>query len=153
MQVLAQKRDGVLLSSKNRAYDSAVATFGERLKALRGELSQEKIAAKLGHKRPSTVQGWERGKVPKPASIPPLAKALGVEPSAFFEGVVTDYDRLRGQAMLTLIALSSLLSNEGQASLVQLARRLAVSEGKQWRDEQPAARTRGTRGQARTSHR
>lgn len=143
--------DSALLSNGTQTYDADVATFGERLKELRGEISQEKLGAKLGHKRASTVAGWEGGKMPKPEKVRSVAKALGVEPRALLEGVITAYDRLRGPAMLRLIAYASLLPDAEQEEMAEMARERADDAGRQWRDVPTAARKRGTPAKAHTN--
>jgi transcriptional regulator with XRE-family HTH domain len=75
-------------------------TFGGNLRRLRQArgLSQEAVAAALGHKRPSTVQSWEKNRrCPKPESIRVLAEALKCEPWELLEGVATPYDDLRSR--------------------------------------------------------
>lgn len=63
-------------------YDAAVAgSVGEHLKAwrLRAKLSQEALGEKLGHERPTTVQGWEVGRrKPKAGTLRTIAKLLDV---------------------------------------------------------------------------
>lgn len=88
----------MVAQSECAAYHAAVASFGARLRELRQKrgLSQEKLALKLGQKRPSSVQGWERGKLPKPSTIVAIARVLSVEPSELLSGVVTEYDRHAG---------------------------------------------------------
>lgn len=138
-------------------YNSRVATFGDRLRELREgrDLSQEKLAKLLRQKRPSSVQGWESGRtgLPRPSMIKKLAKALQVDLSDMFKGVVTEHDRLRGPAMVTLLGTTSLLSAEAQSEVAELAQQLAAAAGIQWRDVRPVARKRGTPGRAHTSHR
>jgi transcriptional regulator with XRE-family HTH domain len=63
------------------AYAEPVTAFGDQLRAwrLRSGISQENLGKRLGHKRPSTVQSWERGRrPPKPVHIAALADALGL---------------------------------------------------------------------------
>lgn len=77
----------------------AVATFGDNLRALRElrGLSQEQLAERLGHKRPSTVQSWEKNRRrPRPGTITTIAAHLQCTPSALLKGVLADYDALRG---------------------------------------------------------
>jgi transcriptional regulator with XRE-family HTH domain len=63
------------------AYAEPVSAFGDQLKAWRRRsgLSQETLGRRLGHKRPSTVQSWERGRrPPKLTHLTALADALGL---------------------------------------------------------------------------
>jgi transcriptional regulator with XRE-family HTH domain len=77
---------------------AVLRTFGENLRRLREgrKLSQERLAELLGHKRPSTVQSWEKNRRrAKPDSVRALAKALKCEPWELLEGVETEFDRLK----------------------------------------------------------
>jgi transcriptional regulator with XRE-family HTH domain len=50
----------------------------------------------LGFERQANVSLLERSKaLPKPETVRKMASAIGVEPSALLDGVVTPYDRLR----------------------------------------------------------
>jgi transcriptional regulator with XRE-family HTH domain len=80
-------------------YAVVVPSLGDNLKRLRDarELSQERLADLLGHKRPSTVQSWEKNRRrPRADAIQKLAAVLRCAPSDLLEGVQHDYDVLRG---------------------------------------------------------
>lgn len=82
-----------------RLYASRVATFGENLKARRDAagLPQEALAKLLGHKRPSTVQAWEKNRRrPRSRTVRILAEHLKCSPADLLAGVEGDYDGLRG---------------------------------------------------------
>ena len=85
----------------NGGYAVAVATLGGNLRELRKArgLSIEKLAERMGHKRPSTVQSWEKNRRrPRPAAVRKLAAALGdgATPADLLRDVPSDYDQLRG---------------------------------------------------------
>lgn len=83
-----------------RLYASLVATFGENLKARRDAvgLPQEALAKLLGHKRPSTVQAWEKNRRrPRSRTVRILAEHLKCSPADLLVGVEGDYDGLRGE--------------------------------------------------------
>lgn len=71
-----------LLAECKCRYDSGVTrSFAKHLVVLRNAagLTQETLAEKLGHKRASTVQSWEKGRrIPRPQSFGRLATALGL---------------------------------------------------------------------------
>jgi transcriptional regulator with XRE-family HTH domain len=73
-------RDGLQNES---AYTWRVTrTFAQHLQALRDAagLSQETLAHKMGLKRPSVIQSWEKARrLPRARSLPRLAKALGAD--------------------------------------------------------------------------
>jgi transcriptional regulator with XRE-family HTH domain len=77
-------------------------TFGQNLRRLRlrAGLTQEALGDRLGHKRTTLISIWERTeKIPSPALITRIAKALGSTPADLLEHVETAYDRLRGDVM------------------------------------------------------
>jgi transcriptional regulator with XRE-family HTH domain len=79
-------------------YASAVGTFGGNIEAQRKLLgwSQETLAKKMGLKRPSTVQAWEKGRrTPKIGSVRRIAAALGCEPSTLMRDVPDAYSAIR----------------------------------------------------------
>lgn len=68
-----------LLNTERRAYSFGVPrAFKDVVRELRGrkKLSQERLGVLLGQKRPSTVQSWERGVIPREQSIQRLAAVL-----------------------------------------------------------------------------
>ena len=76
-----------------------IVTFGQNLRRLRQHagLTQEALGTRISHKRTTLISIWERTeKIPSPALITRLAKALGCSPADLLENVVTAYDRLRG---------------------------------------------------------
>ncbi len=84
-------------------YASAVALFGENVERLRkaAKLTQEGLADRMKLKKPtpiSLMEGPRKAKVPRPATIRKLAAALGVRTADLMDGVITEYDRLRGDA-------------------------------------------------------
>jgi transcriptional regulator with XRE-family HTH domain len=71
-----------------------VPTFGENLKRLRlaRGWSQEALAARLKHKRPGTVQSWEKSRrAPRMKSVQRLAAALGYAVDDLLAGVQAVY--------------------------------------------------------------
>lgn len=76
-----------------------MATFGGNLRIIRERLdvSQEELARRLGHKRASTVQAWEKNRRrPRPQNVVDIAAQLGVQPAELVNGVPGDYDSLKG---------------------------------------------------------
>lgn len=75
-------------------------TYGEQLKALRGKVSQEEVARRLGYKRQGNLSLYENDKKrPSVKTVLRHARAFGKLPSEFLKGVlVTDYDRIRAGA-------------------------------------------------------
>lgn len=79
-----------------------VPTFGENLRRIRENRKPKKMTLKeladaLGIAEPSNLSTLENGdRLPEPETIVRYAEALGCSPADLLEGVVTDYDRLRG---------------------------------------------------------
>jgi transcriptional regulator with XRE-family HTH domain len=77
-------------------------TFGENLVRARARcqpkpMTQNDLADLLGHSNNSTISKWENSDtVPEPETIEKIASALGQPASELLDGVVTQYDRLRG---------------------------------------------------------
>lgn len=100
-----QIADGLLAG-----YALGVATFGGNLRLIRERLgvSQEELAKRLGHKRPSTVQSWEKNRRrPRPKNILDVATKLGVPPAELVDDVPGDYDTLKGVGHPTADARSA----------------------------------------------
>jgi transcriptional regulator with XRE-family HTH domain len=74
-----------------------VRTYGEQLKALRGKVSQEAIAKRMGYKRQGNLSLYENDKKrPSVKTVLRHARAFGKTPSEFLTDViVTEYDRIR----------------------------------------------------------
>jgi len=64
--------------------------LGKRLRSLRGDLSQEEFAHKVGLSR-SAVANYETGRTtPKPSVLRKISLAMGVEPKLLSDGLITD---------------------------------------------------------------
>jgi transcriptional regulator with XRE-family HTH domain len=74
-----------------------VKTYGAQLRALRGKVPQEAIAAKMGYKRQGNLSLYENDiKRPSVQTVLRHAAAFGQQPSEFLRDViVTEYDRIR----------------------------------------------------------
>lgn len=140
-------------------YPSRVAerTFGENLKRFRERkgISQEKLGRLLGNLRPSTVQSWEKDRrQPEATSIQRVAAFLDCTPAELIEGVLHDWDRLRGwtvapdltAAQVRLIKLWATVPPEKQAEalddFVELAARHRHDAQRQSSARTAAASTR-----------
>lgn len=76
-----------------------MATYGENLKRLRGEISQEEIARRMGLTRQGNLSQYELDqRFPTPETVQQHATALGCQPWELLQGVETEYDRLRSGA-------------------------------------------------------
>jgi transcriptional regulator with XRE-family HTH domain len=84
-----------------------VRTFGFNVRRLRESVTplirQEDLATAIGHSNNSQVSKWENTDVvPSPKTVRRVASALStllqrhVEPSELLDGVLTEYDRIRG---------------------------------------------------------
>lgn len=101
-------------------YAPAVATFGGNLRKLREArgLSQEELARRMGHARPSTVQSWEKNRRrPRPAAIQALAERLDCSVIELLNEVPSDYDTLRGDG-------PPVTDTPGEPSLTPIERRV-----------------------------
>lgn len=89
------------VAAKRRSVDpNEPPSFGGNVRKLRERvgLTQEKLAERLGLRRPtpiSLMEGPRRREIPKPPTVRRIAAALGVDPWELMDGVITEYDRLR----------------------------------------------------------
>jgi transcriptional regulator with XRE-family HTH domain len=134
-----------------------VATFGDNLEAQRKRLgwSQETLAKKMGLKRPSTVQAWEKGRrTPKIGSVRRIAAALGCDPGALMHDVPDAYSAVRDDAeglIAEAIAILRAVSLEDRRHFVALLRAPDTAA----RDVSPASESPRVKPQAKpgTTHR
>lgn len=86
--------DSGIYRSSPISYASAVTRLSENLKRLRGDDTQEGVAARVGVKQP-VYSKWETGKaVPKIKHLLRIAVAHGVTVGKLLHGLDADYDSL-----------------------------------------------------------
>lgn len=126
-------------------------SFGKHLKDLRAAkgLTQEALAQRLGHRRPSVVLSWEKARrQPRPDSRKRLADALGYEVSVFDPVFLTPDE----EQVLALLATAPPGANlvGDFAALIEQVRRDEKMQSEPHDDAAATqARRKGSRGRRR----